>query len=392
MKITVVGSGYVGSSVATLLAQNNEVVLLDVSDEKVNQINSRVSPIEDVHITRFLQAGKLNIRATTEKADAYFGADYVVVAVPTDYNPETNYFNTSLVEYVIKDAIKYAPPEVTIVIKSTIPIGYVKMVRADFGVDNIIFSPEFLREGTALLDNLHPDRIIVGEKSERAQTFADLLAEGAEKENIEILLTDPTEAEAIKLFANSYLAMRVAFFNELDTYAEISDLNSKDIIRGTSLDHRIGNHYNNPSFGYGGYCFPKDTKQLLANYKGSGVQANIIPAIVNSNETRKDFIANAILDHEPKIVGVFRLTMKAGSDNFRSSAIQDIITRLQAEGANIIIYEPTFHDTNLNGIPVVNNVHEFAEMSDVIIANRVEEVLEPYEDKVYSRDIFHIDS
>jgi UDPglucose 6-dehydrogenase len=389
MKITVVGSGYVGSSMSSLLAQNNEVVLLDVSEEKVNKVNAGISPIEDPKISEFLESGKLNLKATTDKAEAYDGAQYVIVAVPTDYNPETRYFNTSLVERVILDANKHNP-DCTIVIKSTIPVGFVLSTREKLGIDNLIFSPEFLREGSALQDNLYPDRIVVGEKSERARIFADLLQEGAEKTDIEVLFTDPTEAEAVKLFANSYLAMRVAYFNELDSYAELHGLNTGDIIRGASLDHRIGTHYNNPSFGYGGYCFPKDTKQLMANFEGT--PSHMIQAVVASNETRKQFITDQILSKDPETIGIFRLTMKAGSDNFRSSAIQDIINKLIEQGKNVIIYEPTFKDTNFDGIPVVNNTAEFCEMSDIIVANRVEPEIQFCADKVYTRDIFNSDS
>lgn len=388
MKIAVVGSGYVGSSIATLLAKNNEVVILDVSKEKVQMINNKISPIEDEFITKYLNEDDINLRATLDKSEAYIGAEYVVVAVPTDYNPETKYFNTSLIERVIKDVNKINP-NCTIVIKSTIPVGYVKMTRSLMDIDNLIFSPEFLREGSALKDNLYPDRIIVGEKSERARIFANLLADGAIKKDIDILFTDSTEAEAIKLFANSYLAMRVAFFNELDSYAELHKLNTGDIIRGASLDHRIGTHYNNPSFGYGGYCFPKDTKQLMANFKNT--PSAIIPAIVESNEIRKQFITDQIIKKGTQNIGIFRLTMKAGSDNFRSSAIQDIIDRLIKAGKNIFIYEPTFKDTNFNGIPVINNIEEFCEISDTIIANRIEPELENHRDKVYSRDIFNSD-
>jgi len=385
MKITVVGSGYVGTSNAVLLSKDNEVVLLDVVQEKVQMINDRISPIEDAMITKRLESGTLNLRATTDKVDAYAGADYVIIAVPTDYNPETKHFNTSLVERVIRDANEYNK-DCTIVIKSTIPVGFV----ASLEENNVIFSPEFLREGTALQDNLYPDRIIVGEKSERAEIFANLLVQGAEKEDIDVLFTDPTEAEAVKLFANSYLAMRVSYFNELDSYAEINGLNTGDIIKGAGLDHRIGTQYNNPSFGYGGYCFPKDTKQLMANFEG--VPSCMIQAIVQSNETRKNFITDRILRNSPSTVGIFRLTMKSGSDNFRSAAIQDIIQNIVNRGVNVIIYEPTFKDTNFDGIPVINNIDEFAEMSSIIVANRIEDEIAKYSDKVYTRDIFHTDS
>ncbi len=389
MKITVVGSGYVGTSNAVLLAQNNEVVLLDVVQEKVDQINNKISPIEDKLITEMLNSGKLNLKATTNKAEAYSGTDYIIIAVPTDYNPETKHFNTSLIEMVIKDIKKYAPQACT-VIKSTIPVGYVKATRKKLEYENLIFSPEFLREGTALQDNLYPDRIIVGEKSKRAEIFANLLKSGAKKKDIAILFMDPTEAEAVKLFANSYLAMRVAYFNELDSYAELHGLNTGDIVKGASLDHRIGMHYNNPSFGYGGYCFPKDTKQLMANFDGT--PSHMIQAIVKANDTRKQFIADRILEKEPKSVGIFRLTMKANSDNFRSSAIQDIIDILIDKEVDVFIYEPTFKDTNLHGIPVINNINEFCEMSDIIVANRIEPELEKCRDKIYTRDIFNTDS
>lgn len=389
MKIAIVGSGYVGTSNAILLSQYNKVVLLDVVQEKVDMINNNISPIEDELITEYLESNKLDLRATTDKEDAYRGIEFAIVAVPTDYNPETKHFNTSLVERVIKD-INTINPYCTIVIKSTIPVGFVDGLKEKDGINNVIFSPEFLREGTALQDNLYPDRIIVGEKSERAQIFASLLLEGAKKEDVNVLFTDPTEAEAIKLFANSYLAMRVSYFNELDSYAELNGLNTKDIISGVGLDHRIGTHYNNPSFGYGGYCFPKDTKQLMANFDGT--PSHMIQAIVASNETRKNFITERILKDKPKTVGIFRLTMKSGSDNFRSSAIQDIITSIIETGTDVIIYEPTFKDTNFDGIPVINNAEEFCQMSDIIVANRVEPEIAGYKDKVYTRDIFHTDS
>lgn len=390
MKIAVVGSGYVGTSNACLLAKNNEVVLLDVIQEKVDQINNKLSPIEDPLITEYLNKRNLNLRATLDKEEAYSGAEYVIVAVPTDYNPVTKHFNTSLVKKVIKD-VNEIRPEATIVIKSTIPVGYILETREKLNINNLIFSPEFLREGTALMDNLNPDRIIVGEKSKRAEIFANLLVQGAEKEDIEVLFTDPTEAEAIKLFANSYLAMRVSFFNELDTYAEMNGLNSKDIIKGASLDHRIGTHYNNPSFGYGGYCFPKDTKQILAEFIDSETPNNIMEAIVFANDTRKRFIADRILKDNPEIVGIFRLTMKACSDNFRSAAIFDIIKMIQEAGVNVVIYEPTYKDTNYGGIPVNNNLTDFCEMSDIIVANRMEDELQEYKYKLYTRDIFNSD-
>jgi UDPglucose 6-dehydrogenase len=389
MKITVVGSGYVGTSNSVLLSVHNEVVVLDVSKEKVDMINNRISPIEDSDITEYLKKPEINLRATLDKKNAYKNAEYIIIAVPTDYNPETKYFNTSLIEHVIGDILKINDKAI-IVIKSTIPVGYVKSLKLQFNTDNIFFSPEFLREGSALRDNLYPDRIIVGEKSKRAEVFAQLLVAGALKENIEVLYTDSTEAEAIKLFANTYLAMRVAFFNELDTYSEIKKLNSADIITGMSLDSRIGTHYNNPSFGYGGYCFPKDTKQLLANF--DNIPSSLIGSIVSSNEIRKTFISDQIINKNVGIVGIFRLTMKAGSDNFRSSAIQDIIEKLIKNNVNVVIYEPTFKDTNYNGIPVINNINEFCEMSGVILANRIEDEIKHCSDKVYTRDIFNTDS
>lgn len=395
MKITVVGSGYVGTSNAVLLSQYNEVVLLDLSKEKVDKINSKTSPIEDAYIDDFLQNKQLNLRATIDKRDAYSGAEYIIVAVPTDYNTETKFFNTSLIEKVLGDIQKISPAS-TVVIKSTIPVGYVKSLEDKYFL-NIMFSPEFLREGTALKDNLYPDRIVIGydfEKNEsKAKKFGELLSQGAIKKDIPIVYTSTTEAEAIKLFANSYLAMRVAYFNELDSYALKYNLNTKDIIQGVCLDHRIGNQYNNPSFGYGGYCYPKDTKQLLANYQD--VPQNLISAIVQSNKTRKSVITEKVLSRNPGTVGIFRLTMKSNSDNFRSSAIQDIIISLQKQNINIIIYEPSFEDTNWNGIPVVNNLEDFSDMCDVIIANRIEpelEQIDKYKEKVFTRDIFNTDS
>lgn len=385
MKITIVGSGYVGTSIGTILSQYNEVTILDISQEKVDLINNKKSPIQDPLIDQYLKTG--NIKATTNKVQAYKDAEYIVIAVPTDYNVETNYFNTSLIEKVLLDIKKFST-KTTIIIKSTIPVGYVKNISTKMNMNNIIFSPEFLREGTALYDNLYPSRIIIGEKSERAKKFADLLIQGALKENISVIFTDSTEAEAIKLFANSYLAMRVAFFNELDSYAEHYNLSTKDIISGICTDERIGNYYNNPSFGYGGYCLPKDTKQLLSNF--SEVPNSLISGIVKSNDIRKQNIVNQILSLESETVGIFRLTMKSDSDNFRSSAIQNIITELQ-KYKKIIIYEPSYKDNFFNGFPVIKNIDDFCSNSDIIIANRIESELEPYLNKVYTRDIFHSD-
>ncbi|MEO1927063.1 MAG: nucleotide sugar dehydrogenase [Nautiliaceae bacterium] len=389
MKIAIAGTGYVGLSNAVLLAQNNKVVAFDIDSKKVELINKRISPIEDEEITKFFQEKKLNLRATLDKEEAYKDAEYVVIATPTDYDPITNYFNTTSIESVIRD-VKEINPNATIVIRSTIPIGYTERVKKEFDYPNMFFVPEFLREGKALFDSLYPSRIIIGDKTTKAEIFANLLRDGAFKETIPILFTNNTEAEAIKLFANTYLAMRVDFFNELDTFAEMKGLNTKEIIEGLCLDPRIGNYYNNPSFGYGGYCLPKDTKQLLANYTRENIPQKLIEAIVDSNTTRKEFIAKRVLEKNPKVVGIYRLTMKAGSDNFRSSAIFDVMEMLRPF-VKLVVYEPMAKGDEVEGVEFIKDFDEFKQKSDVILANRIDDKLKEVKEKVYTRDIYSKD-
>lgn len=385
MKIAVAGTGYVGLSLATLLSQKNEVVALDVIPEKVEKINNRISPIQDEYIEKYFKEKELNLKATLDYKEAFENAEFIIISTPTNYDSEKNYFDTSSVEDIIQK-VKSMNIDITMVVKSTIPVGFIKAMKERYQIDNIMFSPEFLREGKALYDNLYPSRIIVGEKSDRAEKFANLLKENCLKEDVVVKYMDSTEAEAVKLFANTYLALRVAYFNELDTYAELKGLNTKDIIDGVCLDPRIGNHYNNPSFGFGGYCLPKDSKQLKANYKD--VPENIISAIVESNRTRKEHIADMILKRNPKVVGIYRLTMKSGSDNFRASAIQGVMKRIKAKGIEVVVYEPTLKEDNFFNSKVIKDIDEFKKISDVIIVNRLDENVSDVKDKVYTRDLF----
>lgn len=389
MKIAVAGTGYVGLSLATLLSQNNEVVALDVIPEKVEMINNRISPIQDEYIEKYFKEKKLNLKATLDYKEAFEGARFVIISTPTNYDEEKNFFDTSSVEDIIQKVISMNDDNIVMVVKSTIPVGFINKMKEKYNIDNIMFSPEFLREGKALYDNLYPSRIIVGEKSDRAKEFAGLLKSACLKDDVVVKYMNSTEAEAVKLFANTYLALRVAYFNELDTYAELKGLNTKDIIDGVCLDPRIGNHYNNPSFGYGGYCLPKDSKQLKANYKD--VPENLISAIVESNKTRKDHIAEEIIKKNPKIVGIYRLTMKSGSDNFRASAIQGVMKRIKAKGIEVVVYEPTLKEDNFFNSRVIKDLDEFKNISDVILVNRNDNVLDDVKDKIYTRDLFSRD-
>ena len=389
MKISVAGTGYVGLSLATLLSQNNEVYALDVIPEKVEMINNRISPIQDEYIEKYFKEKKLNLKATLDYKEAFEGARFVIISTPTNYDEEKNFFDTSSVEDIIKKVMSMNDDNIVMVVKSTIPVGFINNMKEKYNIDNIMFSPEFLREGKALYDNLYPSRIIVGEKSERAKEFASLLKSACLKDDVVVKYMNSTEAEAVKLFANTYLALRVAYFNELDTYAELKGLNTKDIIDGVCLDPRIGNHYNNPSFGYGGYCLPKDSKQLKANYKD--VPENLISAIVESNKTRKDHIAEEIIKKNPKIVGIYRLTMKSGSDNFRASAIQGVMKRIKAKGIEVVVYEPTLKEDNFFNSRVIKDLDEFKNISDVILVNRNDNILDDIKDKIYTRDLFNID-
>ena len=389
MKIAVAGTGYVGLSLATLLSQKNEVIALDIVPEKVEKINNRISPIKDEYIEKYFREKQLNLKATLDYKEAFKNAEFVIISTPTNYDEEKNFFDTSSVEDIIQKVISMNDNNITMVVKSTIPVGFIENVKRKYNINNIFFSPEFLREGKALYDNLYPSRIIVGDKKEKAKEFAKLLIDAAEKKDVETLFMNSTEAEAVKLFSNTYLALRIAYFNELDTYAMIKGLNSKDIINGVCLDPRIGNHYNNPSFGYGGYCLPKDTKQLLANYKD--VPQNLIGAIVNSNKTRKDFITEEILNKKSEVVGIYRLTMKSGSDNFRSSAIQDIIKNLREKNVKVIIYEPSLNQNEFNGFEIINDINQFKKKSSIILANRQESILDDVKEKVYTRDLFSRD-
>ncbi len=389
MKIAVAGTGYVGLSLATLLSQNNEVVALDVIPEKVEMINNRISPIQDEYIEKYFKEKKLNLKATLDYKEAFEGARFVIISTPTNYDEEKNFFDTSSVEDIIQKVISMNDDNIVMVVKSTIPVGFINNMKEKYNIDNIMFSPEFLREGKALYDNLYPSRIIVGEKSDRAKEFAGLLKSACLKDDVVVKYMNSTEAEAVKLFANTYLALRVAYFNELDTYAELKGLNTKDIIDGVCLDPRIGNHYNNPSFGYGGYCLPKDSKQLKANYKD--VPENLISAIVESNKTRKDHIAEEIIKKNPKIVGIYRLTMKSGSDNFRASAIQGVMKRIKAKGIEVVVYEPTLKEDNFFNSRVIKDLDEFKNISDVILVNRNDNILDDVKDKIYTRDLFSRD-